>query len=202
MRLIKAIIAGATGLFVVITLFSLLIPSNVPVSRTVLINNTSTSAVYLQIANFENWKKWHPVFTVDSADLNCPTPVVDRKDPGCRIIHRGREVIVRKLSADSTSFKFLLQSKGEHDISNDILITPLQSLHSVRVEWRATMKLSWYPWQKFYSIFIDKLTGPGYEAALKGLKEYMEGPPAPNGSPPAPQKGVLVSFQFEDSAYN
>ncbi|MEP7143782.1 MAG: SRPBCC family protein [Ferruginibacter sp.] len=184
MRLIKAILAGATGLFVIITLFSLLIPAKVHVSRVVLINTTATE-VYRQIANFENWKKWHPVFTTDSAKLYWDTQRIAGKDPGYRIVHHGKEIIITLLSADSASVRFLLQARGENDIDNDVVITkPPASPNFVQVEWRATTKLHWYPWEKWYGIFIDKLTGPGYEAALNGLKKDIEKRPlSPAGEP-------------------
>ena len=84
------------------------------------------------------------------------------------------------ISADSTSIKFLLQAEGENDIDNDIVITRYPSQQSVQVEWRAITKLHWYPWEKFYGIFIDKLTGPGYEAAFKGAEGiYGKKPPSP-----------------------
>jgi hypothetical protein len=174
MHLIKAFLVGATGLFIIITLFSLLIPSNVRVSRAILINNTNTVSVYQQIINFENWKNWHPIFRVDSAKLNWQPPAIAGKDSVCIIRHHGKDVIIQLLSADSTSIKFSLKSQGENDISNDVVITSSPAQKSVQVEWRAITKLHWYPWEKFYGIFIDKLTGAGYEGALNGLKEFME----------------------------
>jgi len=181
MRLIKAFLVGAIGLFVIITLFSLLIPSRVRVSRAVLINNTTTNAVYQQIVNFDNWKKWHPIFTTDSAKIIWHPPTIVGKDSGCIILQRGKEVKIQLISADSNSVKFLLQAEGENDIDNDIVISSLPGQASVQVEWRAITKLHWYPWEKFYGIFVDQLTGPGYEAALNGLKEYVESPLSAKG---------------------
>lgn len=174
MRLIKAFLVGAIGLFIVITLFSLLIPSQVRVSRAVLINNASNGGVYQLVANFENWKKWHPIFTVDSANLYWHPPAIVGKDSGCIIMHRGKDVRIRLIAADSISIKFLLQADGENDVDNDIVITSLPSQNAVQVEWRAITKLHWYPWEKFYGIFIDNLTGTGYEVALNGLKDFIE----------------------------
>ncbi len=177
MRVIKAFLVGATGLFIIITLFSLLIPSRVRVSRAVMINNTTVGKVYHQIANFENWKNWHPIFTVDSANLAGNPTAITGTDSGCIITYHGRDVRVSLISADSTSVKFLLQADGENDVDNDILITSLPSQNAVQVEWRAITRLHWYPWEKFYGIFIDKLTGPGHEAALNGLKDFIEKSP-------------------------
>jgi hypothetical protein len=174
MGLIKAFLVGAIGLFIIITLFSLLIPSNVRVSRAVMINNTSSGEVYSQIVHFDNWKKWHPIVLLDSATLNSYPSLITGNDSGCVIVHRGKKVTIHLLTADSTAVKFLLQSAGENDIHNEIVITDLPAQNAVQVEWRAIITLDWYPWEKFYGIFIDNLTGPGYEAALNGLKEYIE----------------------------
>jgi len=174
MRIVKAFLAGAIGLFVIITLFSLLIPSNVRVSRAVLINNTSIGAVYAQIVHFENWKNWHPVFTADSANSNGNSPEIITNNSGCIIRHRGKDVNIRLIAADSSSVKFLMQANGENDIENDIVITSFPAQQSVQVEWRSITRLHWFPWEKFYGIFVDKLSGPGYEAALNGLKDYIE----------------------------
>lgn len=175
MRLIKAFFAGGIGLIIIITLFSLLIPSKVRVSRGIVINNTSVNAVSRQVAYLDNWKKWHPIFTVDSAKLYCTVPATGGgEDSICHIIHRSKDILISLVSADSASIHFLLQAKGENDIDNDIVITSLTSQNAVQVEWRAIIKLHWYPWEKFYGIFVDKLTGPGYEVALNGLKDFIE----------------------------
>jgi len=174
MRLLKAFLVGLTGLFIVITLFSLLIPSRVRVSRAVLINNTSQQEVFQQIGRFNNWPAWHPVFTVDSATMKLQPAGTDGLPSGCIITQRGKEIIINLLAADTSSVKFSMQAEGENEIDNDIVISSQPGSSVVQVEWRAITKLRWYPWQKFYGIFIDQLTGPGYEVALNGLKDHLE----------------------------
>ena len=174
MRVVKTFLVVSIGLFCIITLFSLLIPSHVRVSRAVLINNTNTADVYKQIALFGNWKSWHPIFTIDSAKLVWPSPATSDKDSECIIMHRGKQVRLSLVSADSNNIKFLLRSAGENDIDNDVVLTAYPAQNAVQVEWRAITHLHWYPWEKFYGIFLDKLTGRGYETALNGLKSFME----------------------------
>lgn len=169
MRFIKAFLVGVSGLFIIVTLFSLLIPSKVQVVRTVLINSTSLSKVAEQVINFNQWKNWHPIFTTDSAVLSVTDNAAVYK-----IVHRGKELFITKQFSDSAVVKFLLQSKGENDLANEIHFTALPAQDVVQVSWVATTHLHWYPWEKFYAIFIDKLTGSGYEQALKGLKDYLE----------------------------
>ncbi len=49
------------GVFIIIFLLALLLPSKVTVAKSVDIN-ASHDAVKNQIVNFEQWKKWYPAF--------------------------------------------------------------------------------------------------------------------------------------------
>ncbi len=169
MRFVKAFLVGVSGLFIIVTLFSLLIPSKVQVVRTVLINGTTSAKLVGQLSEFNQWKNWHPIFTVDSAAITATDNTAVSK-----IVHRGKELFITKQFSDSAVVKFLLQSKGEDDIANEIHFAALPAQDNVQVSWVATTHLHWYPWEKFYAIFIDKLTGSGYEQALNGLKNYLE----------------------------
>ncbi len=172
MKFVKAFLFGATGLFIIITMFSLLIPFNVKVSRTVVINNTSAGKVISQTGYISNWHNWHPLFKSDSVKIQ-----ISNNPRGMQsyiVEYNNRLTAITFTATDSNSVQFILASKGENDIHNTINITPIASENNVQVTWLATTKLKWYPWQKFYGIFIDKLTGPGYEVALNGLKNYLE----------------------------
>ncbi len=173
MRFIKAFLFGITGLFIVITLLSLLIPSHVKVSRIVVINNTAINKINKQIVDLKEWKNWHPVFKPGAAVINFGT-ITEGNNAGCDIIFNNKTTHLIINSADSFSVKFTLQSQGENSIENNIFLTPLPTQQAVQVEWQAINKLHWYPWDKFYAIFIDKISGPGYEAALNGLKNFIE----------------------------
>jgi hypothetical protein len=75
----------------------------------------------------------------------------------------------------SNQLKATLTRTGEKDVSYIISVTALKGSNDVQVEWRVLTKLKWYPWEKFSGIFIDKMTGPGYETALNNLKELFDG---------------------------
>lgn len=172
MRFIKAFFIGIITLFIIITLLSLLLPSKVKVSRAVVINST-TGKAYTQLADLKNWKNWEPIFASDSALLIFSNPQ-DTGLPYCDIIYKERQVRITMTAIDSTAIQFLLRSKGEDDISNEIDITPVGDNNGIQVEWKALNHLHWYPWDKFYGIFIDRLTGNGYEDALHKLKDFLE----------------------------
>ncbi len=174
MRLIKTFLTGAIELFIVITLLSLLIPSNVKVSRTTLINNTTKGKVFEQVDNLSNWKNWHPVFKSGERKIIFYPPSITGEPTTCKILYGSKTADMRITYADSNLIKFTLKPENENDIQNEIIISTIPQQANVQVEWRAFNKLKWYPWEKFYGIFIDKLTGPGYEESLKGLKDYLE----------------------------
>ena len=40
--------------------------------------------------------------------------------------------------------------------------------------WNVNTFMGWYPWRKIKGIFLDKITGPQYQAALVNLKKSAE----------------------------
>jgi hypothetical protein len=168
MRLFKGFIIAIAGLFIMITLISLLIPSKVMVARGVVIH-VSADKIFPQISRLSNWKNWQPVFKGDSVKVT-----YSADSTSCQWETNGKPSTLVIDSAKDNAVYFSLQQKGETDVKNILILLPLPDSNSVQVEWRAVTKLRWYPWEKFYGIFIDKLSGPGYDAALNSLKEYVE----------------------------
>ncbi len=169
MRFAKLILTGIIGMFIIMTLLSLLIPSKVIVSRTTLVNNTTVDKVQQQIRSFNNWKNWYPVFKNETVQVK-----IDSISNTAQINYKGKTAELRFTSATDSSFSFLTIAPGENDISNQIIAIAVPNQNNVQVEWRAVNKLKWYPWEKFYGIFVDKLTGGSYESGLQGLKNYLE----------------------------
>ena len=175
MRFIKGFLLAVTGLFIMITLLSLLMPSKVMTVRSVTIHGTA-ERVFKEIKDLKNWKHWHPVFMQDSNTITISTPssginafaIWNTKGKENRLVIT--EIVSTQLKADLTR-------TGENTSGNIISVTALKDSNNVQAEWRVLTKLKWYPWEKFSGIFVDKMTGPGYEAALNNLKELIEGKP-------------------------
>lgn len=172
MRLVKGFLFAITGLFVVITLFSLIIPSRVITTKAVPVH--ASSAVILQtIKDFNQWKLWNPVFKADSNNVIISNPPV------------GKSAFVKWKTGSATNtititeefgtgIRFTLSRPGENIVENTLKVLPLQDSSGYQVEWSALTKLKWYPWEKFAGIFVGDITGPGYEAALLSLQNYIE----------------------------
>ncbi len=172
MRLLKGFALTLLGLSIMVTLVSLLMPSTVSVVRSVVIHATGKN-VFDEISDLKNWKHWHPVFINDSSGITISVPSggVNAMASWSSNAKMNKLVITEVLP---NQLKATLMREGENDITNILSVTPVNDSMAVQAEWRVMTKLKWYPWEKFSGIFVDKMTGPGYEAALNNLKDVVE----------------------------
>ncbi len=171
MRNIKGLLIGLTGLFLVVTILSLLIPSKVITVRSVVVH-VPPGRIMEQIANLKNWKNWHPVFMKE------PGVIYSEPSTGVKAFavwtsnEKVNKILITEIN--ESGIKFLLVRKNEKDVENILSVRPTQDSTGLQVEWKTLTHLKWYPWDKFAGIFVDKMTGPGYEAALTSLQQYLE----------------------------
>ncbi len=172
MRLIKGFILAVAGLFIVTTLFSLLMPSSVITVRSVVIH-AEAARVYAEIADLNNWKNWHPVFMQVHPPIKISSPS-SGVNANAQWISNGKKNKILIAEAQPANIKMILARENEKDGINYFTISALPESNNVQVEWKVLTKLKWVPWEKFSGIFVDKMTGPGYEEALNNLKEFIE----------------------------
>lgn len=172
MRLFKGFIIVLAGLFIFVTILSLFIPSTLVVTRAVVIH-APADKVFAQVSDLQNWKHWQPVFINDSAAIS-----FDKDAQGvsssCSWESKGKKNTMLITGRKANSLTATLSREGENDVLNTISILPLPDNNQVQAEWSVLVKLKWYPWEKFYGIFIEKISGQGYEDALNSLKTYTE----------------------------
>ncbi|HEX2683214.1 MAG TPA: SRPBCC family protein [Ferruginibacter sp.] len=172
MRLIKGFFIVLAGLFIFITILSLFIPSKLMVTRAVVIH-AKADKVFMEVSDLRNWKHWQPVFIRDSANIRFE-PGANGISNSCTWESNGKENKMVITGKKDHAISASLLRKGENDVLNTISILPLPDSNTVQAEWNVLIRLKWYPWQKFYGLFIEKLTGQGYEDALNSLKAYTE----------------------------
>ena len=172
MKLIKGFLFVIVGLFVVITLFSLLIPSKVFTSKAVVINAPKQKIV-AALQDFNQWKLWNPVLKNDSVNLIISNPSAGKNaSVEWGLPEKENKMVITESFAEG--IKLVLSRNGENPVGNSIVILPLADINRYQVEWTALTRLKWYPWEKFAGIFVTEITGPGYENALNGLKIFTE----------------------------
>jgi hypothetical protein len=172
MRLFKGFFLVLAGLFIFITILSLFIPAKLVVSRAVVINDKA-ERVFSEINNLQNWKHWQPVFMNDATQINFKTDSSGASNY-CEWFSKGKKNIIEITGKSNNSITAILKRSGENDIQNTISVLPLPDSNRVQAEWNVLIRLKWYPWEKFYGIFVEKISGQGYEDALNSLKNYVE----------------------------
>ncbi|MEO7045178.1 MAG: hypothetical protein ABI091_07690 [Ferruginibacter sp.] len=174
MRRVKSFVFILFFLFVIVTLLSLLIPSKVATVNALVINSPQTK-ILSQVADFKNWKNWHPVFK------NNPSAVYSNPSTGVNAyvdwVSNNKKNRLQITEQTSQSVKFSLIRAGEKDVENFIAILPVENSIGLQVEWQVLTKLKWYPWEKFAGIFIEKIAGPANQEALESLRKYLESQP-------------------------
>lgn len=155
------------GFLCLITVF---LPSHITISKWVTVN-ANENAVATQVNDFNNWKNWYPAFqnreiTVNiSAEDNKPVAILTNKNQkriSLSLLKSSPEnitVLVSEENGKTKTYQFVLSHNGTGQ---------------TQITWNVNMQLGWYPWRKFAGIFLDKVTGPQYEAALQNLKIAAE----------------------------
>ena len=171
MKLIKGGFFVFGGLFLMVTLISLLMPSKIMTAKAVTIKADSIK-LFDAVSNLNNWKMWHPVFIEDTSTVALSNPssginsYITWKTNG-----KVNKLIVTKIAYPEA--EFILKRDGEKDLEYAMYINREEG-GNMQLQWKAVTSLRWYPWEKFGGIFIEKLSGAGYESALTSLKQYVE----------------------------
>ncbi|MBK6936789.1 MAG: hypothetical protein IPH18_07775 [Chitinophagaceae bacterium] len=143
MKIIKLGFISILAFAVVITLFSLLIPSHIRISKATDINAVR-EVIMVQVKDSANWKNWYP-----GADT----------------------VKVESAISAVTDSSVVINTKGRSE-SGFILYNPgIPGITTV--QWYMDVHLRWYPWEKFSSLLLEKRYGPLMEQGLYKLKKYV-----------------------------
>ncbi len=171
-KLIKGFLIAIAGLFAMVTLVSLIMPSRVVTSESVVIN-ADPAKIEAALFDFSQWKNWHPIFIRDSSILQISNPAYGvNATAQWGPAEKQTKLVITNIMAESVMIT--LSQAGENAVQNVLRILPVQDSKEMQVEWSAVTTLKWYPWEKFSGIFVSQITGPGYQAALNNLKTYLE----------------------------
>lgn len=149
MRIIKLGIISFFIIFVIITLISLLFPSQIRISRATNLPNQRDS-IFALLANEQSW---HPAY-LDSASAT-------------QMSQLKKEVVEKT----DSSLVYSLQQSGRKRVDNGWIVYGTQASDSLTLQWYMDFKLSWYPWEKFSSLFFEKTYGAMMERGLYNLKK-------------------------------
>jgi len=176
MRLVKMFLFVLAGLFAVITIIGLFIPSSVKISRGIAINADSAK-VYQELSDVKNWNKWLPWITADSGAIVQLSPVTN--EPGSFFKWKGLTyksagtITLQQIKPDKIIVLYQLKDMNDSEGGFRLRSTG-PSKQETEVQWFMEYKLKWYPWERFYGIFMDHIIGPAFDKGLEQLKRYTE----------------------------
>jgi len=165
MKYLKLAFISIVFFAVLVTLLSLLFPSNVRISKALDINAPRDS-ILARLGDPGKWKGWYP-----GADTLMPITMM-RKTVALRLNEKG--ALLRVTGRSDTAISIAASGPGIRDMAGGWNIYPAATPNSFTVQWYADFHLRWYPWEKFSSIMFEKRYGPMLELGLEKLKKILE----------------------------
>lgn len=171
MKVFRLLIISIVLLFSIVTGMSLLIPSEVRISRATNMH-ALPATVWAYVDDMRQWQQWNP-FVVHTADS-----LVRYTGAGSNHVDAGIDI-------DGTSIRWVEMKKEERiarmskkDFKPVIMgwrIINHTATDSITVQWYMNFRLRWYPWEKFSSLLFEKNYGTRMEQGLTRLKKLAEG---------------------------
>jgi len=151
MRIIKLGVISFVVIFLIITLISFLFPSQIRISRATNLPNQRDSIFSL----LKNESVWHPAY-LDSATS----------------VQMGQLNRTLVEETDST-LVYTLQQSGRKKVNSGWQLYGSPASDSLTLQWYMDFRLSWYPWEKFSSLFYEQTYGAMMERGLYNLKKRL-----------------------------
>jgi len=142
-KIIKLGFISILAFAILITIFSLFIPSYIRISKATDIT-ADKEQIMDQIKDTANWKNWYP--WADSVQVK--SEISDITDSSLVINRKGR-----------SESGFIFHNSG--------------LAGTTTVQWYMDVHLRWYPWEKFSSLLLEKRYGPLMEKGLENLKKHF-----------------------------
>jgi hypothetical protein len=155
MRLLRFILISIFLLFTLITLFGLLIPSTVRISKAIDINAEATE-IFSLIRDTSTWKNWHPAFQKTET-------------------HSGLQeglIIIEVLVTDSL-LQIELSKEEKNKLLNGWAVYTHPNSDVKTLQWYMDFKLRWYPWERFGSLFYENTYGLMMEEGLQNINNLL-----------------------------
>jgi len=166
MKFVKLGLISIVFFCLLLTAFSLLLPSVTNISRAIDIN-ASADTVYSYINNIATWKNWYANYDSSEASLS-PVTV----GTGASLTMNKTTVTLRK--ALPGKIKAEWQTAKNNPVEGEFNFIVKDSASFMTLQWNFVQKVKWYPWQKIASILSDKTLGPFMEKSLENLKKEAE----------------------------
>jgi hypothetical protein len=160
-RIIKLAFISFIVFFVIITGFSLFIPSYIRLSKVVNVGGEKDS-IFSLIRNKDQWPRWHPAFTGKNKN---------------ETVTALQNMETHLVSQNDSVLQMQWRQGGKKTIHNGWEIHDGGTTDSTALQWYMDFHSSWYPWQKFGSLFYEHNYGRMMEQGLHNIKKEIEKDP-------------------------
>ena len=157
MRIIKLAILSFVLLFIVLTGITLLIPSNISLSKVINIKASKDSIFYL-IKNKDQWPKWHPSFGSNNPDA----------------VTKLQQVKTTVVSENDSLLLMQWQVGNIKPLNNGWQLHNTGTEDDYTLQWFINFHSNWYPWQKLKTLFYENNYGKMMEQGLENIKQELQ----------------------------
>ncbi|HEY0733016.1 MAG TPA: hypothetical protein VGD33_11395 [Chitinophagaceae bacterium] len=154
LRALKLGLISLVIIFLLITAISLLIPSQVRISKAIDITAPESSVLQM-IKDTGTWKNWYPAFQSETALLNT-------------------DLSIKTITSTDSKVEMELTKAGKNALVNGWEVYTHGSSEDITLQWYMDFRLGWYPWEKFGSLFYESSYGAMMEQGLMNLKNLAE----------------------------
>jgi hypothetical protein len=169
MRVIKFAFLGLAVLFVVLTALSLLLPSNIRVSRVVNVPASRRQQVYAAVRDLGAWKNWNDfVYRSSMTNIRYSPP-----SDGAGAVLRSDQLRIEEKQADTAGVLLNWDMAGGKQFVGGFQFLSLNP-DSVTVQWWFEFHFRWYPWERLGIFVYDRKLGPVMEESLGALQRFVE----------------------------
>ena len=158
MKVIKLAVISFVFVFIMATLFSLMVPSHLRISKAVNVAADKDS-IFSLINNKSNWPRWHPAFQQGKS--------VDE-------VLANNKIIITPLIKTDSLVTMQWKQADKRPVINGWQLHHLPSSDSLALQWYMDFDLQWYPWQKFGSLFYENIYGSMMEKGLTNIKSTVQ----------------------------
>lgn len=170
MRVIRFGIFVAVSLFIVLTAFSFLFPSDIRISRVVNVS-ADRQRVYTAVTDLRAWNDWNRMIDPDLlTNIRYSQPSAG---PGAFM--RSDQLRVTEGQADSEGVRMTWDLTNGKRFAGGFEFLSVNA-DSITVQWWFDLHFRWYPWEKLGVFVYDRKLGPVMEESLERLKQYVEKP--------------------------
>ena len=168
MRLLKPLLLGLAGIFIVIFLISSLLPNHVMTSKWVRVLANKDSILH-EVLNLQRWHEWNGLL-MGATDVHVSDSMMTWISAGSE---KRNTVTIKGITSIGLSTEISLH-EGKPFTSGFSIEKRDPSMDSVQVVWFIVEELKWYPWEKFYGIMAADVKGPLMQQSLDRLKMKLE----------------------------